>query len=167
MSEERKPLVCVAMGSASDAEVMKGCTDTLKELDIPHEVRVMSAHRTPDRTREVTEGAVARGVEVMVAGAGWAAHLAGVIAAHTSLPVIGVPIDSSPLQGLDALLATVQMPPGVPVATMALGKGGAKNAAVLAARILALKHPDVRERLEAYQEEMTRKVLEAGKGLES
>jgi phosphoribosylaminoimidazole carboxylase PurE protein len=167
MTEEQKPLVCVAMGSASDAEVMKGCTDILKELGIPHEVKVMSAHRTPDRTREVTEGAAARGVEVMVAGAGWAAHLAGVIAAHTPLPVIGVPIDSSPLQGLDALLATVQMPPGVPVATMALGKGGAKNAAVFAARILALKHPGIRERLEAYQEEMTRKVLEAGKNLES
>ena len=167
MTEEKKPLVCVAMGSASDADVMGGCTDTLKELAIPYEVRVISAHRTPDRAREVAEGAAGRGIEVVVAGAGWAAHLAGVIAAHTPLPVIGVPIDSSPLQGLDALLATVQMPPGVPVATMALGKGGARNAAVMAARILALKHPGVRSRLDAFREEMTRKVLEAAEGLES
>lgn len=164
---EAKPLVCVAMGSASDAGVMQGCTDTLQALGVPYELRVISAHRTPDRTREIAETAAERGIEVMVAGAGWAAHLAGVIAAHTRLPVIGVPIDSSPLQGLDALLATVQMPPGVPVATMALGKGGAKNAAVLAARILALSHPEVRERLNAYQEEMTRDVVEAARDLET
>ncbi len=164
---EAKPLVCVAMGSASDAGVMQGCTDTLQALGVPYELRVISAHRTPERTREIAETAAERGIEVMVAGAGWAAHLAGVIAAHTRLPVIGVPIDSSPLQGLDALLATVQMPPGVPVATMALGKGGAKNAAVLAARILALSHPEVRERLNAYQEEMTRGVVEAARDLET
>ncbi len=162
-----KPLVCVAMGSASDAGVMKGCTDTLEELGIPYEVRVISAHRTPDRTREAAEGASKRGIEVIVAGAGWAAHLAGVIAAHTRLPVIGVPIDSSPLQGLDALLATVQMPPGIPVATMALGKGGAKNAAVMAARILALKYDRVRERLASYHEEMTRSVIDAAGDIET
>lgn len=165
--EKKKPLVCVAMGSASDAEVMKGCTDTLSRLGIAYELRVMSAHRTPDRTREVAEGAAGRGIEVIIAGAGWAAHLAGVIAAHTLLPVIGVPIDSSPLQGLDALLATVQMPPGVPVATVSLGKGGAKNAAVLAARILSLKHPEVRESLASYHEEMNRKVREAAAELEN
>ncbi len=164
---ETHPLVCVAMGSASDADVMQGCTDTLKALGIPYELRVISAHRTPERTREIAEGAADRGVEVMIAGAGWAAHLAGVIAAHTRLPVIGVPIDSSPLQGLDALLATVQMPPGIPVATMALGKGGAKNAAVMAARILALKHPEVRERLTTYQEDMTRQVERAASELET
>ncbi|MGD8388409.1 MAG: 5-(carboxyamino)imidazole ribonucleotide mutase [Desulfobacteraceae bacterium] len=165
--KEQKALVCVAMGSASDAEVMKGCTDTLNRLGIAYELRVVSAHRTPDRTREVAEGAAERGIEVIIAGAGWAAHLAGVIAAHTTLPVIGVPIDSSPLQGLDALLATVQMPPGVPVATVSLGKGGAENAAVLAARILALKYPEVGERLASYREEMTRKVREAAGELEN
>lgn len=165
--DEQRALVCVAMGSASDAEVMTGCTETLSSLGIAYEVRVISAHRTPDRTREVAEGAVGRGVEVIIAGAGWAAHLAGVIAAHTPLPVIGVPIDSSPLQGLDALLATVQMPPGIPVATVSLGKGGAKNAAVLAARILAIKHPQVRQSLENYREEMTRKVREAAAELEN
>jgi len=164
--KEKRALVCVAMGSTSDADVMKGCTDTLDRLGIAYELRVVSAHRTPDRTREVAEGAAERGVEVMIAGAGWAAHLAGVIAAHTPLPVIGVPIDSSPLQGLDALLATVQMPPGVPVATVSLGKGGAKNAAVLAARILALKYPEVGERLASYREEMERKVTEAAGELE-
>lgn len=163
---EKRPLVCVAMGSASDADVMKDCTETLKELGIPYEVRVISAHRTPERTREAAEGASSRGIEVIVAGAGWAAHLAGVIAAHTQLPVIGVPIDSSPLKGLDALLATVQMPPGIPVATMALGKGGAKNAAVMAARILALKHSEIKDRLAAYHDEMTRKVIEAAAGIE-
>jgi len=165
--KEQKALVCVAMGSASDAEVMKRCTDTLNRLGIAYELRVVSAHRTPDRTREVAEGAAERGIEVIIAGAGWAAHLAGVIAAHTTLPVIGVPIDSSPLQGLDALLATVQMPPGVPVATVSLGKGGAENAAVLAARILALKYPEVGERLASYREEMTRKVREAAGELEN
>ena len=159
------PQVCVVMGSASDADVMKGCTETLKALEIGYEVRVVSAHRTPEQARELARDAAGRGIEIIVAGAGWAAHLAGVIASHTPLPVIGVPIASSPLNGLDALLATVQMPPGVPVATVALGKGGAKNAAVLAARILALSHEDVKSRLAAYQEEMTRAVIEADQDL--
>ncbi len=154
------------MGSASDAEVMRGCTETLKSLKIEYEVRVVSAHRTPEQARSLAREAAERGVEVIVAGAGWAAHLAGVLASHTLIPVIGVPIASSPLNGLDALLATVQMPPGIPVATVALGKGGAKNAAVLAARILALNDKGVKERLEAYQEEMTRSVIEADRGLE-
>ena len=147
MSNE-SPLVGVVMGSTSDADVMEGCTDVLKQLKVPHEVRVISAHRTPERTREYAESAAERGLEVIIAGAGWAAHLAGVIAAHTTLPVIGIPIDSSPLQGMDALLSTVQMPPGIPVATVALGKGGAKNAAVLAAQILALKHAPIAEKVD-------------------
>jgi phosphoribosylaminoimidazole carboxylase PurE protein len=163
MNKER-PLVGVLMGSKSDAEVMKGCTDTLSEMKIPHEVKALSAHRTPRQTREYAENAASRGIHVMIAGAGWAAHLAGVIAAYTTLPVIGVPIDSSPLQGMDSLLSTVQMPPGIPVATVSIGKGGATNAAVLAAEILALKFPDIAERLKAYREGLTRKALEtAGK----
>jgi 5-(carboxyamino)imidazole ribonucleotide mutase len=160
MSNE-KALVAVLMGSRSDAEVMQGCTDTLLEMKIPHEVRVLSAHRTPQQTREYVENAAPRGIHVMIAGAGWAAHLAGVVAAHTTLPVIGVPVDSSPLQGLDSLLSTVQMPPGIPVATVSIGKGGATNAAVLAAEILALKFPDIAQRLKAYREGLTRKALEA------
>jgi phosphoribosylaminoimidazole carboxylase PurE protein len=160
MSNE-KVLVGVLMGSKSDAEVMKGCSDTLTEMKIPHEVRVLSAHRTPQQTREYVENAAPRGLHVMIAGAGWAAHLAGVVAAHTTLPVIGVPIDSSPLQGMDSLLSTVQMPPGIPVATVSIGKGGAANAAVLAAEILALKFPDIAEMLKGYREGLTRKALDA------
>ena len=155
-----KPLIGVVMGSSSDAEVMQGCADTLKQLGIEYEVRVLSAHRTPNESKEYADSAAERGIEVIVAGAGWAAHLAGFMAAHTILPVIGVPIDSSPLKGLDALLSTVQMPPGVPVATVSLGKGGAKNAAVLAAQILALKSPAIGERLRAYREDMRRAILE-------
>jgi phosphoribosylaminoimidazole carboxylase PurE protein len=160
---DRSPLVGVVMGSTSDADVMEGCTVVLKELMIPHEVRVISAHRTPERTREYAESAAGRGLEVIIAGAGWAAHLAGFIAAHTTLPVIGIPIDSSPLQGMDALLSTVQMPPGIPVATVALGKGGAKNAAVLAAQILALKYAPIAERLKSYREGLTREAIEKAK----
>ena len=162
MSNE-SPLVGVVMGSTSDADVMEGCTDVLKQLKVPHEVRVISAHRTPERTREYAESAAERGLEVIIAGAGWAAHLAGFMAAHTILPVIGVPIDSSPLQGMDALLSTVQMPPGIPVATVALGKGGAKNAAVLAAQILALKHAPIAEKLKAYREGLTKEAIEKAK----
>lgn len=153
-----KPIVGVVMGSASDKAVMEGCTDTLRELEIPHEVIVSSAHRTPEQTKTYAATAAERGLEVIIAGAGWAAHLAGAIAANTTLPVIGVPIDSSPLQGMDALLATVQMPPGIPVATVALGKGGAKNAAILAAQILALKYPSISEKMKASRDAMTRKA---------
>lgn len=153
-----KPLVGVIMGSISDKDVMKGCTDLLNELKIPHEVRVLSAHRTPDLAKEYAVSAWDRGIEVIVAGAGWAAHLAGAMAANTILPVIGVPIDSSPLQGLDSLLSTVQMPPGIPVATTAIGGGGAKNAAILAAQILALKYPDIRKRLGAYRARLTQQA---------
>ena len=160
---DKNPLVGVVMGSISDANVMEGCIEVLKELMIPYEVRVISAHRTPERTREYAESAAERGLEVIIAGAGWAAHLAGFIAAHTNLPVIGIPIDSSPLQGMDALLSTVQMPPGIPVATVALGKGGAKNAAVLAAQILALKNAPIAERLKAYREGLTQEAIEKAK----
>jgi len=155
-----KALVGVVMGSTSDADVMQGCVDMLQEFEIPHEVRVLSAHRTPEATREYAMNASDRGIEVMIAGAGWAAHLAGFIAGHTTLPVIGVPIDSSPLSGMDALLATVQMPPGIPVATVAIGKGGAKNAGVLAAQILALKHASVAEKLSDYRRQLTQKAME-------
>jgi phosphoribosylaminoimidazole carboxylase PurE protein len=151
------------MGSTSDADVMEGCTEVLKQIMVPHEVRVISAHRTPERSRRYAESAAERGLEVIIAGAGWAAHLAGFMAAHTTLPVIGIPIDSSPLQGMDALLSTVQMPPGIPVATVALGKGGAKNAAVLAAQILALKHAPIAEKLKAYREGLTKEAIEKAK----
>ncbi len=164
MSNERA-LVGVIMGSTSDADVMKGCTETLKELAIPYEAKVISAHRTPEQAQDYASSAAGRGLQVIIAGAGWAAHLAGFMAAHTNLPVIGIPIDSSPLKGMDSLLSTVQMPPGIPVATVSIGKGGAKNAAVLAGEILALKFPTIAERLKAYREKLTKEVLEKGQGL--
>jgi len=148
------------MGSASDAKVMESCVDTLQELKIPHIVKISSAHRTPEQTKEIAESAEEKGIEVIIAGAGMAAHLAGVIAAHTTLPVIGIPIDSSPLNGMDSLLSTVQMPPGMPVATVSIGKSGAKNAAILAAQILALKHPDITKTLKAFRKDITKKALE-------
>ncbi len=154
------------MGSASDADVMEGCTELLKSLEIPWETKILSAHRTPDDTRKYVISAAGRGIEVIIAAAGWAAHLAGVVAAHTTLPVIGVPIDSSPLHGMDALLATVQMPPGVPVATMAVGSGGAKNAAIFAGEILALKYPVIAENITAYRESMTRNTLRKARDFE-
>lgn len=157
---DEKPLVGVVMGSTSDSDVMKGCADILRELEIPYEIKVLSAHRTPDQTREYAVSATGRGIEVIIAGAGWAAHLAGFMAANTILPVIGIPIDSSPLKGTDALLSTVQMPPGIPVATVAVGSGGAKNAAVLAAQILALKYPPISEKLQDYRKALTQKAME-------
>ena len=147
-----KPLVGIVMGSISDRDVMEECIKTLKEMDISFEITVSSAHRSPDKTRDYATSATARGIEVLIAGAGWAAHLAGVLASYTTLPVIGVPIDSSSLKGIDSLLSTVQMPPGVPVATMAIGRGGARNAAIFAAQILALKYADIARRLETYKE---------------
>ena len=155
-----KPLIGVIMGSISDADVMKGCVDLLKDLELPHEVKVLSAHRTPELTREYAVSAADRGIEVIIAGAGWAAHLAGAIAAHTTLPVIGVPIDSSPFKGMDALLSTVQMPSGIPVATVAVGSGGAKNAAVLAAQILGLKYPSIAEKVKAHRNRLIEKASE-------
>lgn len=155
-----KALVGVVMGSTSDSEVMESCTGVLEELGLAYETRVLSAHRTPDLTREYVVTARDRGIEVIIAAAGLAAHLAGFIAAYTTLPVIGIPIDSSPLKGIDALLSTVQMPAGIPVATVAIGEGGAKNAAVLAAQILALKYPEIAERLGVYRENLTKKTVE-------
>jgi phosphoribosylaminoimidazole carboxylase PurE protein len=142
-----RPRVAILMGSASDWEVMQAAEQALDELGIPSDARVISAHRTPERLTRYLADAEQRGIEVVIAGAGAAAHLAGVTAAQTLLPVLGVPLASSPLQGLDALLATVQMPGGVPVATLAIGKAGAANAALLAARILARSDPGLRERL--------------------
>ncbi len=151
-----RPLVGIVIGSTSDRDVMNECIRTLKEMGINFEITVCSAHRSPDKTRDYALSAFNRGIEVIIAGAGWAAHLAGTLASHTTLPVIGVPIDSSPLRGIDSLLSTVQMPPGVPVATMAIGRGGAQNAALFAAQILALKYPDIAKKLEAYRKALTR-----------
>lgn len=153
-----RPLVGIVMGSISDKDVMDECVKTLKEMDINFEITVSSAHRSPDKTRDYAISASDRGIEVLIAGAGWAAHLAGILASYTTLPVIGVPIDSSPLRGIDSLLSTVQMPPGVPVATMAIGKGGARNAAVFAAQILALKYDEVAKRLEEHKEGLKLRV---------
>ncbi len=152
-------LVGVIMGSRSDWETMAHSVETLKKLDIPHETRVVSAHRTPDVAFEYAASAEDRGLKVIIAGAGGAAHLAGVMAAKTVIPVLGVPIQSRALQGLDSLLSIVQMPGGVPVGTLAIGKAGATNAALLAAAILATSRADIRERLQAYREERTEAVL--------
>jgi phosphoribosylaminoimidazole carboxylase PurE protein len=150
--------VLILMGSDSDAPVMQGTVEILRELQIPCDMTVASAHRSPDRVMRLVREAPGRGVRVFVVGAGAAAHLAGVVAAHTSLPVIGVPIDSSALKGLDALLSTVQMPPGVPVATVSVGKPGATNAGVLAAQILALGDPALAGRLDGYKKKLADKV---------
>jgi 5-(carboxyamino)imidazole ribonucleotide mutase len=147
-------LVAVLMGSKSDLEVMQACMETLQKLRIEHEVHVMSAHRTPDRVREFVSSARGRGFEVIIAAAGGAAALPGVCKAYTPLPVIGVPLASSELKGIDALYSIVQMPPGMPVATVAVGAWGARNAATLAAEILALKHDDIREAYDAYRESL-------------
>ena len=153
-----RPVVAVVMGSDSDLAVMSETTRVLDEFGVAHEVQIISAHRTPDRCRSFARGAAGRGIKVIVAGAGKAAHLAGVIAAHTSLPVIGVPIDSSSLQGLDSLLSTVQMPPGIPVATMALGKAGARNAGIFAAQMLALGDPELAGRIDQFKKDMASDV---------
>src|SRR5512140_717248 len=145
------PDVLVLMGSDSDAPVMQGALDVLKEFGITAEMTVASAHRSPDRVMRLVREAPDRGVKVFIVGAGAAAHLAGVVAAHSTKPVIGVPIDSSALKGLDALLSTVQMPPGVPVATVAIGRPGATNAGVLAAQMIALARPEVAGRLADYK----------------
>jgi 5-(carboxyamino)imidazole ribonucleotide mutase len=155
------PRVAVIMGSSSDWETMKHACRMLSELGIPHEKRVISAHRTPDLLTEFTATAEDRGVRVIIAGAGGAAHLAGVTAAQTLLPVLGVPIQSKALQGLDSLLSIVQMPKGIPVGTLAIGEGGAANAALLAAQMLALHDPALKRRLEAFRREQARKVREA------
>lgn len=159
MAEQAKPLVAVIMGSKSDWEVMRAASDTLQDFGVPHESRVLSAHRTPELAAEFASGAEGRGLEVIIAGAGGAAHLAGVTAAYTTLPVLGVPMESQSLKGLDSLLSTVQMPGGVPVGTLAIGKAGAKNAALLAIAILANQRPDLRQKLHKFRDEQKKKVM--------
>ncbi|MEA3469881.1 MAG: phosphoribosylamine--glycine ligase [Thermodesulfobacteriota bacterium] len=160
---DAKPVVGIVMGSDSDLPVMQAAADFLTSMDIPYEMTVASAHRTPERAASFASTAQKRGLKLIIAGAGMAAHLAGVLAAHTDLPVIGVPLNASPLQGMDALLATVQMPPGVPVATMGIGKPGAKNAGVIAARILALEDKKLAQKLVQYKISMAREVEEKAK----
>jgi len=159
------PVVGIVMGSDSDLPVMQGAADFLKSLGVKYEITISSAHRTPEQAAEYARSAAGRGLKIIIAGAGMAAHLAGVLAAHTTLPVIGVPIDASSLNGLDALLSTVQMPPGVPVATMGIGKAGAKNAAVLAIRILATHDPELTAGLEQHSRYMAEQVAEKNKAL--
>jgi 5-(carboxyamino)imidazole ribonucleotide mutase len=153
------PLVGVVMGSKSDWETLSHADELLTHFGIAHECRVVSAHRTPDLMREYATTAESRGIEVIIAGAGGAAHLPGMVAAYTVLPVIGVPVQSKALNGLDSLLSIVQMPGGVPVATVAIGKAGAKNAALLAVSILSNSRPELREKLKAFRDEQTRSVL--------
>jgi 5-(carboxyamino)imidazole ribonucleotide mutase len=155
-----KPLVGVIMGSQSDWETMTHTTETLVALDVPFEVRIVSAHRTPDLLFEYASGAAGRGLEVLIAGAGGAAHLPGMTAAKSRLPVIGVPVRSRALSGLDSLLSIVQMPRGIPVATVAIGKAGAMNAALLAAAILANKYPPIAAALDQFRAKQTAQVLE-------
>ncbi|MEK7803889.1 MAG: 5-(carboxyamino)imidazole ribonucleotide mutase [Deltaproteobacteria bacterium] len=161
-----KPLVGILMGSDSDLPVMKEAADVLKGFGIPFEVTISSAHRSPKRTSEYAKSAASRGIRVIIAGAGSAAHLAGFIAAETAVPVIGVPIDSSSLKGMDALLSTVQMPAGVPVATMAIGKAGAKNAGIFAAQIIAVGNKRLQAKLKAFKEKLASDVEEKAKKIQ-
>jgi phosphoribosylaminoimidazole carboxylase PurE protein len=160
-----KPRVSIVMGSDSDLDVMREAAKVLEEFGIEYEIDVTSAHRSPDRTADYARKAAARGIRVIIAGAGGAAHLAGAIAAHTSLPVIGVPIPSSSLQGLDSLLATVQMPAGIPVATVAIGKPGATNAGILAVQILGLSSDPLARKLAAHKEKLANSVDEKSRKL--
>jgi 5-(carboxyamino)imidazole ribonucleotide mutase len=162
---DARPLVGVIMGSQSDWDTMKAADEILTEFGVPHECRVVSAHRTPGWMAEYAGGAADRGLEVVIAGAGGAAHLPGMVAAHTILPVIGVPVQSAALNGLDSLLSIVQMPRGVPVATVAIGPAGAANAALLAIAILATARPDLRARLQAYRQTNAESVHRADAGL--
>ena len=158
MSQDKRPLVGVLMGSKSDWETMRHADEALTRFGVPHECRVLSAHRTPHDTTEYIAAAEQRGFEVIIAAAGGAAHLAGVAAGHTLLPVLGVPIESHSLKGMDSLLSTVQMPAGIPVGTLAIGKPGAINAALLAIAILALSRPDLRAKLKQFREEQAEKI---------
>ena len=162
-----KAKVLILMGSDSDLPVMEAATKVLDEFKIPYHMTVSSAHRTPDRTVKLIRSAEKGGAEVIIAGAGAAAHLAGVVAAHTTLPVIGIPIDSSPLKGIDALYSTVQMPPGIPVATMAVGKGGAKNAGIFAAQILGLNDKNIASALKEFKKKMAAEVVKKAKKVEN
>lgn len=160
-----KPVVSIVMGSDSDLDIMREAAKSLEEFGIAYEIDVTSAHRSPDRTAEFAKQAAGRGIRVIIAGAGGAAHLAGVIAAHTNLPVIGVPIPSTSLNGMDSLLATVQMPAGIPVATVAIGKPGATNAGILAAQILAHSSSHVAKKLEGHKEKLANSVDEKSRKL--
>lgn len=162
----QSPEVGIVMGSDSDLGVMEETTAVLKKFDISFELTVASAHRSPKRAAEFASSARERGIKVIIAGAGHAAHLAGALAAYTTLPVIGVPIDSSCLQGFDSLLSTVQMPPGIPVATVAIGKPGARNAGVLATQILAISNPELTRKLEDFKSEMALQVEKKAKNIE-
>ncbi len=165
-----RPQVAIVMGSDSDLPVMQEAANILEEFGVPYELCIASAHRAPDLTEALAKNAHKKGIEVIIAGAGAAAHLAGVIASKTTLPVLGVPIDSSSLKGLDSLLSTVQMPGGIPVATMAIGKAGAKNGAIFAIQILSLKHPALKKKLALYKKrlaaEITRKSRQLAKNLQ-
>ena len=154
------PLVAVIMGSRSDWTTMQHCAETLSQFAVPHECRIVSAHRTPDLMTQYAKAARERGIEVIIAAAGGAAHLPGMTAAHTTLPVLGVPIESAVLRGVDSLLSIVQMPGGIPVATLAIGKAGAINAALLAVSILANKHPGYSAKLDTFRQSQTKRVLE-------
>lgn len=160
MAQMTKPLVGVIMGSKSDMPTMQEAVALLKEFGVPHEARIVSAHRTPALVTEYATTAATRGIKVIIAGAGGAAHLPGMTAAQTTLPVLGVPIESAALKGMDSLLSIVQMPGGIPVGTLAIGKPGAKNAALLAVSILALSDDALRSKLERYRSEQTKTVLE-------
>ena len=155
------------MGSDSDFSIMEGASKVLEEFNIAHEVLVTSAHRTPERTRKYVQGAKRKGIQIFIAGAGGAAHLAGVIAAESTLPVIGVPINSTPLNGLDSLLSTAQMPGGIPVATVSIGKWGAKNAGLLAVQILALSNDKIASQLVKYRKQQAKAVEQKSKKLET
>jgi 5-(carboxyamino)imidazole ribonucleotide mutase len=155
-----RPKVVVCMGSQSDWDTMKEAVKSLESLGVPHDVRIISAHRTPDRLAEFARGAAAAGVAVIIAGAGGAAHLPGMLAAHTTLPVLGVPVESKSLKGMDSLLSIVQMPGGIPVGTLAIGAPGARNAGLLAAQILALSDPDLAANLAASRQAQTDSVAE-------
>jgi len=157
--DNTRPLVGVIMGSRSDWDTLKHAVDLLEDLDIPHEVRVVSAHRTPDLLFEYAGSAEERGLEVIIAGAGGAAHLPGMVASKTVLPVLGVPVQSRALNGLDSLLSIVQMPGGIPVGTLAIGRSGALNAAILAAQMLGTHHPEIREAIRGYRDTRTETVL--------
>src|SRR5690349_23847351 len=158
MPESLQPLVAVVMGSSSDWETMKHAVEMLERFDVPHEKHIVSAHRTPEWLAEFASGAERRGLQVIIAGAGGAAHLPGMVAAHSVLPVLGVPVQSAALDGLDSLLSIVQMPGGVPVATLAIGKAGATNAGLLAVSILSIARPELRARLKAFRDEQTQRV---------
>src|SRR5216110_3510056 len=160
-----KPVVSIVMGSDSDLEIMREAAKSLEEFGIGYEIDVTSAHRSPDRTAEFARKAAERGIHVIIAGAGGAAHLAGVIAAYTTLPVIGVPIPSTSLNGLDSLLATVQMPAGIPVATVAIGKPGATNAGILAAQIIGVADVGITQKLHAHKEKLAKGVEEKSRKL--